>query len=111
MKAPEMLNMIAAGPFDIELTTEIIPDCDGYGEKGMRATITKVKKEDDLILVTFDYNKYRSFSIPLESATYNGNETATEYGTTARLGEEYYFNLDDDGFGVNDPTYFTSLVE
>lgn len=68
------------GPFDIVLTSDELAECEGYGEKGMCATVVGVRHEDGGILVDLDYAKFDELNIPKESPEYADGKTATEAG-------------------------------
>lgn len=68
------------GPFDIVLTSDSLAECEGYGEKGMCATVVGVRHEDGGILVDLDYTKFDELNTPKESPDYQDGKTATEAG-------------------------------
>lgn len=77
MKVSGLIQKLnAVGPFDVLLTDNFFCEMDGYGEKGMKATVKRVSK-DGLVIA---YEKFRDYNIPLESPDYKGSMTATQAG-------------------------------
>jgi hypothetical protein len=94
---------------DVEIITDRISEMDCYGEKSMRATISKThENEDDESCVKFhlNYEKFREFNKQFESSSYYGKDgmyTATELGIQDANQEDVYAD--------NNGVYFRILSE
>lgn len=79
----ELHNLIGR---DIEFTDEA-GEWDGYEEEGMRATVTGVRENHDMVYLDIDYTKFDEYNKAYESANYYDKDnhptrTAREAGFT-----------------------------
>lgn len=83
----------AEGPFDVELADDTFAMADGYGEKGMRGTVTSTGSDSGYLTLTVTYSKFREFNRLKESPDYDG-KTATEANMVVDS-EELYGDVGD----------------
>lgn len=102
MKAIDLYTLFQkTGSFEITVSSDVISSYEGYGEEGMRGSITSVMLDtDDCIMFEIDYSAYRDHNVSLETSNYHDNKTATQAGIDTSK-ETIWLHIDDEAM---DPT-------
>ena len=97
MKAIDLYALFQrTGSFDIIVSSDVISGYEGYGEEGMRGTITNVVLDtDECIMFEIDYSAYRDHNVSLETSNYSDNKTATQAGIDTSK-EKIWLHINDE---------------